>query len=453
MAEITISQSFELALRQLASVMLKQYVEDCWSGGDDPEVVTLLVTPEAKIAIKSILPEGLYDPNSKIRSVVAYSISNIASHDWPNEWPELFDIIVKCLAGDENSVHGAMKVLVEFTLDLDKQLVDVGPMILAEVYKIFEANTVYSVSTRTYAVEILLSLLKNVNQQLEKQQQSEILNPILPSFMQKMIEGLTVPYGPQSSFALKTQIVKVLNYMVTEMPKFVNPYYSLILPPIWQVLTQIAEIYISVIVNETTESPFQTSANGDENEEFNTMILQIFEFLNSIIEYKKFRESIKTVLTDLVYIIIIYMQMTEDQVQSWGDDPEKFVEDEDEQGVDFSIRTASHDLLLIVGKEYRDMILPSLSNAISKHLTVADANRNAGEPHWWKIHEASMLAVGSFKDLIFENDNTKFNLTEFLNMVKGIMAYKVSPYLVGRCLWTLSRYSECDIFNQQVLQV
>lgn len=141
--------------------------------------------------------------------MVAYSISNIASYDWPNDWQELFDIIVKCLSGNENSVHGAMKVLVEFTLDLDKQIVEVGPMILSEVYRIFEAQNVYSVSTRSYAVEILTSLLRSINTHIEsKQEQSTILNPTLPTFMQKMIEGLTVPNGPHSSFQLKTAIIK-----------------------------------------------------------------------------------------------------------------------------------------------------------------------------------------------------------------------------------------------------
>lgn len=50
--------------------MLKQYVEDCWA--DDGEEGqssngALLVNNEAKIAIKTILPQGLYDPNSKVR--------------------------------------------------------------------------------------------------------------------------------------------------------------------------------------------------------------------------------------------------------------------------------------------------------------------------------------------------------------------------------------------------
>lgn len=65
LAEITINQNLDLALRQLASVMLKQYVEDYWATTESDDY-DLLVNNEAKIAIKTILPQGLYDPNSKV---------------------------------------------------------------------------------------------------------------------------------------------------------------------------------------------------------------------------------------------------------------------------------------------------------------------------------------------------------------------------------------------------
>lgn len=68
LAEITINQHLDLALRQLASVMLKQYVEDCWAAEDQEGEAAngLCANNEAKIAIKTILPQGLYDPNSKV---------------------------------------------------------------------------------------------------------------------------------------------------------------------------------------------------------------------------------------------------------------------------------------------------------------------------------------------------------------------------------------------------
>lgn len=244
----------------MAAVMLKQYAEKHWCSDDDNEAGSLLIASnEAKSAIKTILPEGLYDQNSKIRNHVAYTISTIATYD-PDDWKELFDIIVKCLGGNQNSVDGAMKVLVEFTYELEDQVQNVGPLILSEVYRIFEAETVYDVKTRICAVDILNSLLKCINTQIEsKQDQANMLNHILPTFLEKLVQGIQ-QNGPTTSFGLKKEIVKVLTYMLAEMPKFTTPYMAQILPSIWQLLTQTADIYIKYVVN-SLEDPF-----GDEGD-------------------------------------------------------------------------------------------------------------------------------------------------------------------------------------------
>ena len=43
---------------------------------------------------------------------MAYAISAIAHWDWPEAWPELFQILMEALtSGQPSSVHGAMRVL------------------------------------------------------------------------------------------------------------------------------------------------------------------------------------------------------------------------------------------------------------------------------------------------------------------------------------------------------
>lgn len=258
LAEFIMNQSFDLALRQLSCVMLTKYVEDHWSvegtGSNDTATSTtaaVVASDQAKQMIRKILPNGLYDPNSKIRVSVAYTISTIASMDWPHTWTELFDIIVKCLGGNEDSIHGAMQVLVEFTYDMDSQISVVGPIILSEIYRIFEAEQVYSVKTRSCAVTIFKSLLKAINEHIEtKEEKAKMLNPVLPVFIDKLIGALSSPSGQHSSFELKTEIIKVLTYMVNEMSKFIFQYNAQILPPVWQLLTQTADIYVKVVVND-----------------------------------------------------------------------------------------------------------------------------------------------------------------------------------------------------------
>lgn len=206
---------------------------------------------------------GLTVHFDQIRSAVAYTISTIASWDWPNNWNELFDIIVKCLEGNDDSVHGAMQVLVEFTYDLGQQITDVGPIIISEVCRIFEADSVFSVTTRSSAIDIFEALLKAINTHIpSKQAQADMLSPVLPKFLEKMITSLTLPNGPTSNFTMKKSILKVLCYMIRDMPKFIQPHINTILPPIWQLMTQMADMYVKVSVNRSVQSPFADNDEG-----------------------------------------------------------------------------------------------------------------------------------------------------------------------------------------------
>lgn len=50
--------------------------------------------------------------------------------------------------------------------------------------------------------------------------------------------------------------------MVNEMQMFINQYTTQILPPIWQLLTQTADIYVKVVVNELEPDPFAQNDEG-----------------------------------------------------------------------------------------------------------------------------------------------------------------------------------------------
>lgn len=159
------NQSFDLSLRQLASVMLKKYVEDHWGNDEslDNTQKSVVATNPAKDMIRKILPNGLYDPNSKIRASVAYTIATIAAVDWPNTWTDLFDIIIKCLGGNDDSIHGAMQVLVEFSYDsVDCQIAAIGPVILNEIYRIFESEQVGYFPLSSWDFYFFFSYKKNI---------------------------------------------------------------------------------------------------------------------------------------------------------------------------------------------------------------------------------------------------------------------------------------------------
>ena len=58
------------------------------------------------------------------------------------------------------------------------------------------------------------------------------------------------------------------------------------------------------------------------------------------------------------------------------------------------------DLLMALCEEFEQECCVSLAHTIERHLREAGEARAAGNEAWWKIHEATMLALGSAQEVI-----------------------------------------------------
>ncbi|KAL7985445.1 hypothetical protein Chor_004015 [Crotalus horridus] len=385
LAELTVDPQGALAIRQLASVILKQYVETHWCSQSEkfrpPET-----TERAKAAIRELLPNGLRESISKVRSSVAYAVSAIAHWDWPEAWPELFNLLMEMLvSGDLNAVHGAMRVLTEFTREVtDTQMPLVAPVILPEMYKIFTMAEVYGIRTRSRAVEIFTTCAQMIcnMEELEKGAAKVLIFPVVQQFTEAFVQALQMPDGPTSD----------------------------------------------------------SEVLGFEN-----LVFSIFEFVHALLENHKFKSTVKKALPELIYYIILYMQITEEQIKVWTANPQQFVEDEDDDTFSYTVRIAAQDLLLAVAADFQNESATALAAAATRHLQEAEQAKNTGAEHWWKIHEACMLALGSVKSLITDcvkNGRIHFDMHGFLtNVLLADLNLSVSPFLLGRALWAASRFT------------
>ncbi|KTF81221.1 hypothetical protein cypCar_00003024, partial [Cyprinus carpio] len=246
LAELTVDPHGALAIRQLASVILKQYVETHWCAQSEkyrpPET-----TEWAKAAIRELLPSGLREAISKVRSSVAYALSAIAHWDWPEAWPGLFKLLMDMLAsGDVNAVHGAMRVLTEFTREVtDVQMPDVAPVILPQMYKIFTMAEVYSIRTRSRAVEIFTTCANLICaiDEVAKGAANTLIFPVVQQFTEAFIQALQIPDGPTSDSGLKMEVLKAVTALVKNFPKPMVSSMQQILPIVWNTLTESASLY------------------------------------------------------------------------------------------------------------------------------------------------------------------------------------------------------------------
>ncbi len=47
---------------------------------------------------------------------------------------------------------------------------------------------------------------------------------------------------------------------------------------------------------------------------FENLVFAIFEFVHALVDTSKFRDAVKSGLSELMYYIVLYMQITEEQV-------------------------------------------------------------------------------------------------------------------------------------------
>ncbi|KAJ8370297.1 hypothetical protein SKAU_G00103250 [Synaphobranchus kaupii] len=448
LAELTVDPQGALAIRQLASVILKQYVETHWCAQSEkfrhPET-----SERAKVVIRQLLPGGLREAISKVRSSVAYAVSAIAHWDWPEAWPELFTLLMDMLvSGDVNAVHGAMRVLTEFTREVtDTQMPLVAPVILPEMYKIFTMAEVYSIRTRSRAVEIFTTCANLISaiEDLEKGAAKALIFPVVQQFTEAFVQALQMPDGPSSDSGLKMEVLKAVTALVKNFPKPMVTSMQQILPIVWNTLTESACTYVRTEVNYTEEVDDPIDSDG-EVLGFENLVFSIFEFVHTLLENSRFKSTVKKALPELIYYVILYMQITEEQIKVWTANPQQFVEDEDDDTFSYTVRISAQDLMLAVAAEFQNESAAALAAAATRHLQEAEQAKNSGNEHWWKIHEACMLALGSVKSIITENvksGRVQFDMHGFLANVilSDLNLAAASPFLLGRALWAASRFT------------
>jgi len=447
LTELITDTSIPIEIRQLASLILKQYVECHWCSVQEEKFKPPEVTIEAKAYIRNNLPNGLKDDSSKIRTSVAYAISRIASYDWPDNWPELFTLLMEALHSmNANVIHGAMRVFTEFAGEVsDLQIPHIAPIILPEMLKIFTHPEIYGIRTSSRAASIfstiagLIGLMKEFYKGVDKQN----LQPYLPDFLTACCQQLAVADGPTSDCGFKMEILKALEVLVKNFSKSLAPFIANILPPMWSIFTQSVDHYVKTTVNCIDSTEDVVDEDG-EILSFENLVFSVFEFISALVETPKFKKTVDGSLEEILFFTMVYMQITDEQIDLWSNDPNQFVEDEDEETLSYSVRISAQYLLMTLCEKFKTAI-PKLCNAVARLKQKGDDLKAQGDVNWWKYHETCLLSLGYIEKSIVEkledgelSGEFKHFLIDFLSTSCSVQG---SPFLLGQSFWTASRLS------------
>ncbi|KAI5959719.1 uncharacterized protein KGF55_004951 [Candida pseudojiufengensis] len=118
--EASINNSLPIDLRQSCLLNLKRLVPQFWSLGFN-SFIGPPITQDLKNLVRSkLLQLTITTDNSKLRNSAAYAIVQIASVDYPDEWPELMNVLYQSTTdfSNVNSMLGGLQVLTDLFDDL-----------------------------------------------------------------------------------------------------------------------------------------------------------------------------------------------------------------------------------------------------------------------------------------------------------------------------------------------
>uniref|UniRef100_A0AAV1T7M1 Importin N-terminal domain-containing protein n=1 Tax=Peronospora matthiolae TaxID=2874970 RepID=A0AAV1T7M1_9STRA len=449
--------------RHLAALLLKQLVTSYWTiieeeTRDGTYVVAEAEKTQVKHALVLALQQRLelFGP-SKLQTALCLLLVSIFERDWPDQWTEILPAIMTMISGQQVlPIDVAVRFLSlaggHFSSDNCCELVT---SVFPHLQRLFVLRNEFSSGTRTRIARIVQSslLMVGMEAQVGNNTAKKLLHENTTQWIALFLEELARPVQSVKEYSMKIQILTSLASFVREWPKEMTDLIPQIMPQIYGLMLHDAEAYDrDVVLSASGEDEDYDSDGEGALIGRSAVIVAVFEFVRGAVQAptKKTRHLIVAGLADFVFVMIGYMQITVSQMESWQEDPNKYVADEDDESLAFNVRNAATDLLTELEAVLGRKAVVAALDAAQRRLKAENTNN-------WRLQEAALLVVGclatSTLDAVRRNatDITQLlDLSAFLQTLFKVMnAGSQEIYLRARALWCASRLAKG--MNQEML--
>ncbi|KAI9915570.1 hypothetical protein PsorP6_007875 [Peronosclerospora sorghi] len=448
--------------RQLAALLLKKVVTSYWVASEDVTPASYVISEQEKNQVKQALVLALQQRlelfgGSKLQTAVCLILVAIFERDWPDQWPDIMPIVMTMISGQEKlRIDFAVRFLSlasgHFSSDHCCELV---ASVFPHLRRVFVLVNEFPAGTRSRIVRIVQSslLMVGMEAQVGNSTAGQLLHENMTHWIALFLEQLATPVQNVKEYSIKIQILTTLASFVREWPKEMTDLMPQIMPQIYGLMVTDAEVYEREVVLSGVEEEEEYESDGEGTLiGRSAMIVAVFEFVRGAIQSptKKTRQLLVSGLPDFVFVMIGYMQITVSQMQSWQENPNKYVADEDDESMEFNVRNAACDLLAEL-----DAVLGR--KAVVAALDAAQRRLQAVHTDNWRLQEAALLVVGclasSTLDALRKNAadvSQMLDLSAFLQTLFKVMnTGSQEIYLRARALWCASRLAKG--MNQEML--
>lgn len=460
LSKVAANREISFGLRQLAAVLLKHFIKKHWQEGEESFELPA-VSSEEKEVIRKLLLSSVDDTHRKICTAISMAVASIAAYDWPEDWPDLLPFLLKLITDQSNmnGVHGGLRCLALLSADLDDATVPkLVPVLFPVLHTIVSFPESYDRYVRTKALSIVYSCtaMLGVMSGVCKTEMFALMLPMLKPWMNQFSIILEHPVQPEDpdDWGIKMEVLKCLNQFIQNFPSLAESEFLVVVRPLWQTFVSSLRVYNRSSI-EGTEDPYAGRYDSDGAEKsIDSFVIQLFEFLLTIVGSAKLVKVIASNVRELVYHTIAFLQMTEQQIHFWSIDANQFLADEDEST--YSCRVSGALLLEEVvsycGREGIDAII----DAASKRFNESQQEKAAGSTVWWRMREATLFALAFLSEQLLEAEVSgliSVRLGELLEQMitedigTGVHQY---PFLYARIFASVARFSSA--ISDEVLE-
>ncbi|XP_034199345.1 importin-9 isoform X2 [Prunus dulcis] len=460
LSKVAANRELPLGLRQLAAVLLKQFIKKHWHEAEEA-FEHPAVSSDEKAVVRRLLLLSLDDSHRKICTAISMAVASIAVYDWPEVWPDLLPYLMK-LINDQtnmNGIHGALRCLALLSVDLDDTVVPtLVPALFPCLLKIVSSPEMYDKYLRTKALSIIYSCISmlGVMSGVYKTETSALIVPMVKPWMDQFSKILNHPLQSEDphDWSIRTEVLKCLNQFVQNFPSLIESEFMIIVGPLWQTFMTSLGVYVRSSI-EGTEDPFDGRYDSDGAEKsLDSFVVQLFEFLLTIVGSAKLVKVIMNNVEELTYYTIAFLQITEQQVHTWSMDANQFVADEDD--VTYSCRVSGALLLEEVVNSCGTEGIRAIIEAAKKRFSESQREKDAGSPIWWRIREATLFALASLSEQLLEAEDSELTRVGSGNLLEQIITEDIGldvhqyPFLYSRIFSSVAKFS--SVISHGVLE-
>ena len=377
--------NFSVELRQFAAVLLRRLVDQHWCSASENSN-NFVLQSDVKKSLYEMILVSLGGESQKLNSSHAYVLATILK--WEENIKDLLTTFPNMIK-EKNQLDGVLIVLHEVWQDAGiKSFAADFQMYLAKLVEIIQNNN-YNTYSKCLSVDCLIACFKSFVDESTIIPDDFLFNFTIQVVLKKLKNN-------QETWDLKIKLMSFLTETLMykcNLNKTKNTERIVeIVSTIWEILKEAKEPYLNGFIKDD---------NSHGSCSIYLFVKSILMFVEDMFECGKYNKLVKESMKEMVSLLLFYLQLTDDEVEMFTENPDKLIEDDDSAT---TVRTQCLHILENsceagpLSKSFKSVIFP----VIQEQIGIAAELKKAGNSKWWRLQEACYYVISCKQDTMLK---------------------------------------------------